>query len=343
MLRMRHWPTLLGVALVLILLVSACGATPTASPAAAPAPAPTATSAPALTMAPAATATTAPAATATTAANPAPAPNTQAPGLAVAHDAKLGDILTDAKGMTLYIYTKDTPGTSVCYNGCATAWPPFLVSAGALPTAPAGFTGAFATTTRTDGTMQLTYNGMPLYYYVKDKNPGDVTGQGVGSVWYVIATTGVVGMTSPTAAATVVATAAATPAAAAAASAGLAAAHNATLGDILTDDKGMTLYLYTKDTPGTSVCYNGCATAWPPFLVTGSALPAAPTGFTGAFSTTKRTDGTTQLTYNGMPLYYYAKDKAPGDTTGQGVGSVWYIINPNTGAGNNNSGGYSGG
>ena len=99
------------------------------------------------------------------------------------------------------------------------------------------------------------------------------------------------------------------------------------LGSFLTDDKGMTLYLFTKDTPNTSNCYDKCATAWPPLLTNGK--PAASDGVDASkLGTTTRKDGTTQVTYNGWPLYYYQKDKAPGDVTGQTVGDVWYVVSP---------------
>jgi predicted lipoprotein with Yx(FWY)xxD motif len=104
-------------------------------------------------------------------------------------------------------------------------------------------------------------------------------------------------------------------------------AQNASLGSILVDSKGMTLYLYTKDAPNTSNCYSTCATYWPPLLTTGT--PTAGTGVTASMlGTTTRTDGTTQVTYNGWPLYYYASDKAAGDTTGENVQGVWYVITP---------------
>ena len=99
------------------------------------------------------------------------------------------------------------------------------------------------------------------------------------------------------------------------------------LGSFLVDDKGMTLYLFTKDSPGTTTCYDKCATAWPPLLAAGAAT--AGDGVDGSkLGSTARTDGSTQVTYNGWPLYYYAKDKLPGETVGQGVGSVWYLIAP---------------
>ena len=100
---------------------------------------------------------------------------------------------------------------------------------------------------------------------------------------------------------------------------------NATHGSILVDDKGMSLYLFTKDTPNTSTCYDKCATAWPALLTNGNAVGGSGVD-ASKFGTTTRTDGTIQVTYNGWPLYYFAKDKQPGDVTGQGVGSVWYLV-----------------
>ena len=107
----------------------------------------------------------------------------------VANTPQLGSFLVDGSGMTLYLFTKDSPGTSTCYDKCATAWPPLLTSGAA--TAGSGVdANMFGTTSRTDGSVQVTYNGWPLYYYEKDKQPGDTTGQGVGSVWYVITPSG---------------------------------------------------------------------------------------------------------------------------------------------------------
>ncbi len=97
------------------------------------------------------------------------------------------------------------------------------------------------------------------------------------------------------------------------------------LGNIVTDGKGMVLYMYTKDTQGTqmSVCTGGCATAWP--LALADATPKL-TGVTGAVTMIPTASGGKQLALNGWPLYYYAKDKAPGDVLGQGVGTVWYVL-----------------
>ena len=99
------------------------------------------------------------------------------------------------------------------------------------------------------------------------------------------------------------------------------------LGDFLVDADGMTLYLFTKDTENTSTCYDDCASAWPPLLTDGEA--AVGEGLDASLlGTTERTDGTVQVTYNGWPLYHWAKDEAPGDTTGQDIGEVWYVVSP---------------
>ena len=104
-------------------------------------------------------------------------------------------------------------------------------------------------------------------------------------------------------------------------------ADNPTLGKFLTDDKDMSLYMYTRDTANTSNCYDRCATNWPP-LLQAAGQPVAPAGLTGTLGTTTRRDNTQQVTYNGMPLYYYAQDTKVGDTTGQNVSSVWFVVAP---------------
>ncbi len=109
--------------------------------------------------------------------------------------------------------------------------------------------------------------------------------------------------------------------------AGVNVTQSDTLGKYLTDADGKSLYLFTNDTPNTSACYDDCASNWPPLLADGKV--AAGQGVAGTLlGTTERTDGTMQVTYNGWPLYYFAKDTNPGDTTGHGVGEVWYLLSP---------------
>jgi predicted lipoprotein with Yx(FWY)xxD motif len=219
----------------------------------------------------------------------------------------LGNILTDSDGRTLYRFTKDTVNvSSACYGGCATAWPPLLIADG-TPVAGEGVNGnLLGVLTRTDGTRQVMYNGMPLYYYSKDVNPGDTVGQLVGNVWFIVHpnTTTISSGQGTT----------------------VRASRNDALGPFLTDKDGRTLYLFTKDSENKSVCYAGCANAWPPLLV-GSGDPTLD-GIGGTLGVTVRNDGNRQVTYGGKPLYYFASDTAPGDTKGQGVGSVWYVVAP---------------
>ncbi|MEZ4598282.1 MAG: hypothetical protein R2940_00640 [Syntrophotaleaceae bacterium] len=102
----------------------------------------------------------------------------------IASQEGLGNYITDAKGMTLYWFTKDQPGVSVCTGGCLEKWPAYYREE-VLP--PEGVPAEdFGTIERSDGTKQTTFRGYPLYYFFMDKQPGDVKGQGVNNVWFVI-------------------------------------------------------------------------------------------------------------------------------------------------------------
>ena len=122
------------------------------------------------------------------------APATSAPAAATADlkiaESTAGPIVVDGKGMSVYYYTKDVKdsGTSACTGGCLEAWPPVL-AASDTPTVD-GVTGTVGTIATPDGKKQLTVNGMPVYYYAEDKAAGDITGQGVGGVWYLVAPSG---------------------------------------------------------------------------------------------------------------------------------------------------------
>ncbi len=260
--------------------------------------------------APAAAPTTAPY-TAPVAAQPTSAPSSapaaaaassQVTGLQLVQNDKLGKIITDGSGRTLYLLTKDTKDTSNCYDKCAQSW----------PSAPAGSNkpqlgdglnqALLGTTTRKDGSTQLTYNGHPLYYFAPDTNPHDTKGQAVNNVWWVVSAEG--NPIKP---------------------AGLAVSQNAKFGSFLTDDAGRTVYIFTKDSKDTTVCYDKCEQSWPPLISLGQ--PTLKDGVDSSLiGSVQRKDGTMQLTLKGMPLYYYAPDQAPGDVKGQGIGSVWYVL-----------------
>jgi predicted lipoprotein with Yx(FWY)xxD motif len=105
-------------------------------------------------------------------------------------DSSLGTIVVDGAGMTVYVFDKDTAGDgkSVCEGQCLVQWP--AVAAGAEETKADGITGEVGTITRSDGTEQVTLNGWPLYYYQGDAAKGDVNGQAVGNVWWVVGADG---------------------------------------------------------------------------------------------------------------------------------------------------------
>jgi predicted lipoprotein with Yx(FWY)xxD motif len=121
-------------------------------------------------------------------------PKTSSGALATVDVSKssLGSILVNSNGRTLYLFTADVGMHSACTGACVTKWPPFLTTG--EPTAGAGLTvSKLATITRSDGTRQITYNGHPLYLFVKDHKPGDVHGEGViafGGAWFALAPSG---------------------------------------------------------------------------------------------------------------------------------------------------------
>jgi predicted lipoprotein with Yx(FWY)xxD motif len=234
---------------------------------------------------------------AATAAPAAPAPTTLQPAYTImATPGALGTTLTDARGKTLYYFANDIPasGASSCNGQCAAIWPVFSTDTVKVP-APLD-PADFGSITRADGTKQTTYYGWPLYYYAPDTNPGDVGGENFLKVWFVI---------KPDESVLI--------------------AHNAALGLYLTDTAGKTLYVFAKDSAGTSTCTGACLAKWPAF---GASPVTAPSSLTPTdFSTVSRADGVNQTAWMGMPLYYYSGDQKPGDANGQGFNGVWYAAN----------------
>ena len=123
----------------------------------------------------------------------APSASTASPGeltISTASTPALGSFLTGSGGMTLYIFTKDHPDQTTCSGSCAQIWPPLTVAPGQQPHAGPGVTGRLGTLARPDGGIQVTYEGMPLYYFMDDSRPGDTIGQGKDGVWFVAPTSG---------------------------------------------------------------------------------------------------------------------------------------------------------
>jgi predicted lipoprotein with Yx(FWY)xxD motif/plastocyanin len=276
-------------AIILALALAGCAAS---------APMPAATQAP-----PAPTAVPAPTEVPATAAPVAGA--TMAAGVTLVKDDQLGSFLADDKGMTLYLYTKDTPNTSNCYDSCAQAWPPLLTQG--APTAGTGVDASLlGTTTRTDGSSQVTYNGWPLYYFAKDQKAGDVTGQNVGKVWFVVSAKG--DMVEAAAGASGSGTPTATPAASG--SSGQAAGNNTVkvnAQNFAFDPKGLTI------TAGTTVVWHNSDT-----------IAHTVTSDTGLFDSPLPPGADFQFTFSqaGTYPYYCRPHGGPGGVGMSGVITV---------------------
>jgi predicted lipoprotein with Yx(FWY)xxD motif/plastocyanin len=265
----RCYAAITGVLVIIMLVISGCAATATTPAVSAPATAPTT----------------------------APAPATSYT-VKTMSQAGIGGYLVDAKGMTLYYFTKDIIGKSNATGNILTAWPIFyttdLVVPGNLNAAD------FTTITREDGKMQTAYKGWPLYYYAKDQKSGDILGEAFNGVWFVIKVPFYTVMLQT----------------------------KTDIGNYLVDAKGMTLYYFTKDEAGKSNATAIIIANWPVFHTTDFILPS---GINASdFGNITRDDGTMQTTYKGWPLYYFIKDKVSGDTAGQGVNGVWFVIDPQT-------------
>ncbi len=213
--------------------------------------------------------------------------------------------ITDIDGNTLYAFIIDTENTNNFTNedfSNDSFWPIAEIS---LDRIPSILDANDFNTINVFGRTQLTYKGWPLYYFGQDAQRGDNKGISFPApgVWPIVNTETV--QASP---------------------ASITLVEDETLGSILVDDAGMTLYFFSKDTKQTSECLGGCLNAWPIYydenLSVNSELNAAD------FGTITRTDGEMQNTYKGWPLYYFANDTQAGDTNGENVNSIWFVAKP---------------
>jgi predicted lipoprotein with Yx(FWY)xxD motif len=217
-----------------------------------------------------------------------------------------GPALVDQEGKSLYMFVPDQQknGTPTCYDDCAEVWPALEGQANAGEGVDEELLG---TVERTDGTQQATYNDMPLYHFSGDQSAGDVNGQGLGDVWWIVDASGTPIQEQPT----------------------RISLATTDLGDVLVDGGGMTLYMFVPDQQenGTPKCYADCAKMWPPFEAAESGVFLPGEGVDESlFGTVERTDGTQQVIYNELPLYLFSGDKAAGDVNGQGLGDVWWVM-----------------
>jgi predicted lipoprotein with Yx(FWY)xxD motif len=233
-----------------------------------------------------------------TAAEPTAAAEDAVDPLAVGiEEGDLGAYLAGPEGKALYIFTRDVPNTSNCVDDCLATWPPLLTMEGQSVEADGGASGVFDSIETATG-LQVTYNGAPLYYFAADAAPGDTNGHLVGNVWF---------LARPETAST---------------------AYVGVRDTFLVGPTGMTLYLFANDTEGVSNCSGQCLDNWPALTVPEGLDPTAVSAAAGALDVVTRDEGALQITYNGLPLYYFAGDSLPGDTNGDGVGGVWSLATP---------------
>lgn len=232
--------------------------------------------------------------------------------LKTAQSGALGTIVVNGEDRAIYRFDKDTnkPPKSNCVDKCVEAWPPVPFAEGmTLEGIDKALIGSID---RPDGTKQLTIGNWPAYAYAKDAKPGDVTGEAVQGTWWAMAPNG-----------------------ARAKDIGKAAAPGTTVlkamdvkpfGKVLADAKGFTLYTFDKDTEGASNCNGECATLWPPVKAEASIVAeGVDKALVGSIT---RQDGSKQLTVAGKPVYNYAKDTAPCQSNGENVGGVWFVAAP---------------
>ncbi|WP_285701458.1 SCO0930 family lipoprotein [Actinomadura sp. NBRC 104412] len=276
---------------------------------------------------------------------PLPSPAAVPTALEVASVGGLGRVVTDRKGRTLYRFDKDTarPPASTCVDACAKAWPPVPAGDGAVQVKGVD-EDLVGKVRRPDGQWQVTLAGWPLYTYAKDRRPGDAKGQGVGGAWYAARPDGKKAAPPPArkrpqreggdrrAGWTVV-----------------KVRRDPRLGMIVTDGAGRVMYRFDRDRPRTTTCFGACRRAWPPVIFTSwSRLRVEGVDRRLVGFIEREDDGRCQLTIAGHPMYHFAGDDRPGDTEGQGVQNVWWVVSPRgerviTGTGGPDHGGGRGG
>ena len=200
-----------------------------------------------------------------------------------------GTYMTDANGMSLYVFLRDSePGVSTCVDECARTWPPLAAPAEAQAV------GQWRAIDRPDGTQQWAYRGQPVYRYRKDSYPGGAFGDNVGNAWRVLFDP----ITTPP---------------------GITL-RTTVLGRMLTDLDGMSLYVQAGDAP---MCTGGCLHDWLP-----RPAPAMARDF-GDWSIVDRPDGVRQWAFDNQPLYSHVHDFKPGDLAGHEVAG-WHaaVLNP---------------
>jgi predicted lipoprotein with Yx(FWY)xxD motif len=221
-----------------------------------------------------------------------------AAGIVGSAETALGSVLVDSSGMTLYMFLNDTNGESSCTGECLVNWPAVTVDDPAALDVGDLDPALFSTVDNPEAGTMLKVGDWPLYRFAGDAAPGDVNGQAVGGVWWVVNPDGTPAMLFNT--------------------------RETSAGPILVDAQGRTLYAFLNDTEGESTCTGECLANWPAALL-GDADPST---LAEPWSTVENSEAGTMLKIGDWPLYLFAGDAAPGEVNGQGVGDVWFAVAP---------------
>lgn len=216
-------------------------------------------------------------------------------------DVNAGAIYTDSDGLTLYTSYIDEPGLITCVQDCAQQWPPLTTTF-----TTQGISGNFDVITREDGSSQWTLLGYPLYFFAGDAAPGDINGDGVNERW-------AIARPIPTTSGDIDGDEALIA---------LGSTRADGISDSRSDKDGFTLYTFDNDSVGISTCTGGCATSWPPLYADVGAVADGE-----RYTLITRDDGSRQWAYDGMALYYWQGDNAPGEFSGADVPD-WQIARP---------------
>jgi predicted lipoprotein with Yx(FWY)xxD motif len=252
-----------------------------------------------------------------------------------------GHVAGDQKGWTLYRFDDDTadPSKSNCDGACAAKWPPILAKD--TPKLKGIARSQVGTVVRSDGQVQLTIHGWPVYRFAADGGPAKTKGVGVGGKWFAITATGKKAVKC-------------LPGMSNSANSALQVKQTKALGPIVVDGVGMALYRFDQDKAGKpSTCNGACTQKWPALMWPGK-KPALRGIDPSLVTKIRRSDGTWQVAIAGWPAYHYALDQKAGDWKGEGVGGVWWAFQPSgkkamkvssggSSDGDSSSGGYSSG
>ncbi|UII19318.1 COG4315 family predicted lipoprotein [Fulvivirga ligni] len=229
----------------------------------------------------------------------------------VINDSAFGNIMVNQKNETIYFFAGDISGASNCNGGCADAWPPVTGSIDDLELGTSLSMADFSMITRDGGEKQLAYKGWPLYYFAPDNDgvletSASIAGDGRGGVFYIAKPDYSIMLGKQS----------------------VKDGEDAVT--YLVDGDGLTLYDFVNDEENTSNCSGGCANAWPPFNPAGTLIIPS-TLSASDFDTFLRGDDLGyQLTYKGLPLYYFTTDaEVRGVVEGEGGGNGnFFVVKP---------------